>query len=103
MSAMNAKRVFGRSTTFFVKRNGDVLPQAQLHTGANERWFVREFAIAMNRHFGGSWSPIKLQPYADCERSYADISVWAADEKRPVALYEAKSGSRNLSKSCGAG
>lgn len=86
---MNAKEVFFEAVRHFKERNADVLPQAQLQTGANERWFAREFAIAMNRHFGGSWAARDLQPYADCECSYADIAVFDGDDK-PAALYETK-------------
>lgn len=66
---MDAKNVYWQARAHFLSRNSEVLPQAQLQTGRNERWFVREFAMAMNYHFCGRWAPSTLSPYADCECS----------------------------------
>jgi hypothetical protein len=35
---MNAKMLYFAAVRHFKKRNGSVLPQIQLQTGANERW-----------------------------------------------------------------
>jgi hypothetical protein len=94
---MNAKTLYWRARNQFIKRNTAVLPQLQLQWGANERWFAREFAIAMNQVLCGSTSPTRLgrsQRYVDCEYGYGDISLWQAGKTSkisPLQLWEVKS------------
>lgn len=93
---MDARTLYWRARKHFIKRNTNVLPQVQLQWGANERWFAREFGLAMNTALCGSTSPTSLgrsQRYADCEFGYGDISVWQADRTVPpipLQLWEVK-------------
>lgn len=85
---MDVKDLYWGALRRFQERNEGVLPQLQLQYGANERWFAREFTLAMNCHLAGSWSPDRFQRYADCEYRYGDISVW--EGPTALALYEVK-------------
>lgn len=78
----------------FRRRNKQVLPQVQLQWGANERWFAREFALAMNHELCGAANARCLGKsglYADCEYRFGDISVWSERSAVvPVHLWEVK-------------
>jgi hypothetical protein len=87
---MNAKKLYFGAVRHFLARNWAVLPQVQLQTGANERWFARELCVAMNRSLTGTWGPSKFGACADAEVRYADIVVHEAGRKRASLLYEVK-------------
>ena len=85
---MNQGELFAATIRHFLERNRTILPQVQLQYGRNERWFAREFALAMNREFTGTWSPTAFQTYADCEERHVDISIVEAGIK--VTAWEIK-------------
>jgi hypothetical protein len=90
-SSINAKDLYFKALERFKARNGDVLPLIQLQYGKCEHWFVREFALALNAELSnGGASPLSM--YADCERAFADISIWSGKPATavPVAVYEVK-------------
>jgi len=91
---MNAKQLYYRARRHFLERNTHVLADVQLQWGRNERWFAREFAIAMNRELCGSTNAACLgrsQRYVDCEYGYGDISLWKAGHAGlPIQLWEVK-------------
>ncbi len=73
---MDFSELYSGAKGRFLERNGAVLPLIQLQYGRNERWFVREFALAMNQHLANHEAPRVLASYASCEYGYADLSVW---------------------------
>lgn len=87
---MNAKRLYFSAVRHFIDRNRAVLPQVQLQTGANERWFARELCLCMNRAITGTWGARVFNAYADAELSYADITVHEPGRRRTTLLYEVK-------------
>lgn len=87
---MNPKDLYFKALARFRERNHEVLPQLQLQYGANERWFQREFTLAMNCHLAGSWNPTSLRRFADCEFKHGDITIWDGGSDDALALYEVK-------------
>lgn len=87
---MDAKTLYFDAVKHFLTRNRAVLPQVQLQTGANERWFARELCVCMNRSLTGSWRPGAFDAFADAELRYADITVHEPGRRRATLLYEVK-------------
>jgi hypothetical protein len=87
---MDLKDVYIGALRRFKRRNLAVLPRVQLQYGRNERWFVREFALAVNQHLGGGTTPRTLRSFASCEYGYADLSIWDNDGDHLAARIEAK-------------
>ena len=87
---MDAKTLYFDAVSHFLARNRTVLPQAQLQTGANERWFARELCIAMNKALTGRWGPTVFTTYADAEVRFADITIHEPARRRAALLYEVK-------------
>jgi hypothetical protein len=90
---MNAKEIYWSALGRFWKRNKRILPQIQLQYGRNERWFVREFALAISQHYTGTDAPREFDDYAECEHRYTDISVWNYGTRKewwPTLVFEAK-------------
>lgn len=87
---MDAKTLYFEAVKHFLTRNRAVLPQVQLQTGANERWFARELCICMNTSLTGTWGPAAFDAYADAEVRYADITVHVPGRRRATLLYEVK-------------
>jgi hypothetical protein len=87
---MDAKTLYFDAVKHFLTRNRAVLPQVQLQTGANERWFARELCICMNTSLTGTWRPAAFDAYADAEVRHADISVHEPGRRRATLLYEVK-------------
>jgi hypothetical protein len=85
---MNPGELYCAAIRHFLERNRAILPQVQLQYGRNERWFAREFALAMNREFAGTWSPTAFHAYADCEEGHVDISIVEAGVR--VTAWEIK-------------
>ncbi len=90
---MNLKDLYFGAVAQFLHRNGVVLPHVQLQYGRNERWFAREFALAMNAWLDLAPAALHSGGYADCEHKFVDISVWRPGDEvawlREV-LYEVK-------------
>lgn len=86
---MKMSQLITKATASFLERNCDALPLLQLQYGRNERWLVREFALAMNRVLATQWPPRVLPMYACCEYRSWDISVWTHDE-RAIGVIECK-------------
>ena len=87
---MDEKRLYFKAVRHFRERNRSVLPQVQLQTGANERWFARELCVAMNTALTGRWSPSSFDAYADAEVGWVDIAVYEPERRRPTLIYEVK-------------
>lgn len=87
---MDFKSVYFGALDRFGRRNRAVLPLVQLQYGRNERWFVREFALAVNQYLGDAGAPRMLRSFATCEYGNADLTIWENDSQHPAVLVEGK-------------
>jgi hypothetical protein len=85
---MDAKQWYWRGLTHFKRRNIDeTLTRVNLQWGKNERWYAREFGLALQGALRQKPNAMKL--YVDCEYSRADIAVLDGDDEC-LAVYEVK-------------